>query len=81
MLNRIQTIFGALLTALGALWSMQGAGWVHFKPILCFADCVEVRDATTHWLLTGLAAIASGASLCYLTRRRKRNARSDSKPP
>ena len=81
MLSRIQTIFGALLVALGALWAMQGAGWVHIKPILCFADCVEVRGASMQWLVTGLAAIASGATLCYIARRRKRNARSNSKPP
>lgn len=30
---------GALLVALGALWSLQGADLVRIRPILCFADC------------------------------------------
>lgn len=80
MLRRLQTIFGGLLIALGALWATQGAGWVHMEPILCLADCVEVRGASPQWLVTGLAAIASGATLFCLARRRKRKANNPSKP-
>jgi hypothetical protein len=32
MVDRLLQIFAALLIALGALWSLQGAGIVHTKP-------------------------------------------------
>ncbi len=79
MVNRLLQVFGVLLIALGALWSVQGAGIVHLKPIMCFADCTELRGASGQWLATGLGAIAAGGGLWYLARRRARNARTASK--
>jgi len=79
MINRLRQIFAGLLIALGALWSLQGAGIVHLKPILCVADCAELRGASVQWLATGIGAIAVGAGLWYLARRRARNGRTESK--
>jgi hypothetical protein len=42
---------------------------------------VEVRGDSLQWRVTELAVITFGVALCYLARRRKRNTRSDSKPP
>jgi hypothetical protein len=79
MVNRLLQIFAGLLIALGALWSVQGAGIVHLKPILCVADCTELQGASMQWLATGIVVIAIGAGLWYFARRRARNARTMSK--
>jgi hypothetical protein len=78
MLNRLQQLSAVVLIALGALWSVQGAGIVHLKPILCFADCTEVQGPSVRWLATGLAVVAAGVGLLYLARRRARNPRTES---
>lgn len=75
MVNRLLQIFAALLVALGGLWTVQGAGIVHIKPILCVADCTELRGASVQWLATGILAIAVGGGLWYLAHRRTRKAR------
>ena len=62
------------LIALGALWSLQGAGMVHLKPILCFADCTELQGPSEQWLVTGIAVITAGAGLWYFARWRLRRA-------
>jgi hypothetical protein len=79
MVNRLQQIVAGLLIALGALWSVQGAGIVHLKPILGIADCAELQGASGQWLATGIGAIAVGGCLWYLAHRRARNARTESK--
>ena len=78
MINRLQRLVAVVMIALGALWSAQGAGIVHVKPILCIADCTEVQRPSGRWLATGLAVIAVGAGLWYLARQRARNARTKS---
>lgn len=72
MVNRLLQIFAGLLIALGALWSVQGAGIVHLKPILCVADCTELQGESGQWLAMGIGAIALGGGLWYLARRRAR---------
>jgi hypothetical protein len=74
--NRLQQLVAVVLIALGALWAAQGAGIVHVKPILCFADCVEVQGRSGRWILAGVAVIVSGAGLWYRARRHARNIRS-----
>jgi hypothetical protein len=79
MASRLQQIFAGLLIALGALWSVQGAGIVHLKPILCVGDCTELQGASGQWLAMGIGTIAVGGGLWYLARRRARDARTQSK--
>jgi hypothetical protein len=79
MIYRLQRVFAAVLIALGVLWSLQGAGVVHIKPILCVADCAELQGASGQWLATGMGAIAVGLALWYLARRRAKKLRSASK--
>ena len=76
IVNRLLQVVAGLLIALGALWSLQGAGFVHVKPIACVADCAELQGASGQWLATGLATVAAGAALWYFAHRRARNARS-----
>jgi hypothetical protein len=79
MLNRLQRVVAGLLIALGALWSAQGAGILHLKPLLCVADCTELQGASMQWLATGIGAIAVGGGLWYLARWQARKARTMSK--
>ena len=59
---------GALL---GALWLLQGLGLVHVKPILCAADCEEVRGPSVGWAIAGFVlASASLAGMLAVLRRR-----------
>jgi hypothetical protein len=71
MVNRLLRIFAVLLIALGLLWSLQGAGLVHVKPIACVANCTELQGASAQWLVTGLVTIAAGGGLWYFARRRR----------
>lgn len=66
MINRLLQVLAVVFIALGALWALQGAGFVHIKPILCVADCTELQGASGQWLLTGIGAIAVGMALWYL---------------
>lgn len=75
MVNRLQQIVAGVLVALGALWSLQGAGVVHLKPILCVADCTELQGASGEWLATGIGVIAVGLVLWHLARRRAKKSR------
>lgn len=79
MINRLLQVFAGVLMTLGALWSLQGAGVVHLKPILCVADCTELQGASSQWLATGIGAIVVGLALWYLTRRRAKKLRTASK--
>lgn len=79
MLNRTLQLLAGLLIALGALWSVQGAGIVHLKPILCVADCAELQGESGQWLATGLVTVVIGVCLWLFARRRTRNTRSASK--
>jgi len=69
-MSRLLQVVAGLLIALGVLWSLQGAGLVHVKPILCVTDCAELQGKSGQWLATGLAAIAVGGALWYFARRR-----------
>jgi hypothetical protein len=79
MVDRLLQVLAGLMITLGALWSVQGAGIVHLKPILCVADCTELQGASLQWLATGLGAIAAGGVLWYFARRRAQNARTSAK--
>ena len=79
MINVLLRVFAGMLIALGALWSLQGAGVVHVKPIMCVADCTELQGASVQWLATGIGTIALGLALWYLAGRRIKKMRGASK--
>jgi hypothetical protein len=78
MITVLLRVFAGMLIALGALWSLQGAGVVHVKPIMCVADCTELQGASGQWLATGIGTIALGLVLWYLAGRRAKNNRAAS---
>ena len=64
-------ICGIVLTALGLLWSLQGADLIRMKPILCVANCEPLVGGSIAWLITGIVATAVGLGL-LVTLKRKR---------
>lgn len=64
-------ICGIVLTALGLLWSLQGADLIRMKPILCVANCEPVVGGSIAWLITGIVVTAVGLGL-LITLKRKR---------
>ena len=66
----VMLIVGCVLAGLGALWTLQGAGAVHLRPILCVSNCTPVTGFTTSWLVTGLVSLAGGGTLIVLGLRR-----------
>jgi hypothetical protein len=79
MVNRLLQVL-VLQIALGALWSVQGAGIIHLKPILCFADCTELHGASGQWLRpgSGPSQLAEVSGISPPARAEPRNARTAS---
>jgi len=53
------TLLGVVLSLLGVLWFLQGAGIVHMRPILCVSHCKPVTKSVA-WMVIGAAAFAAG---------------------
>ena len=56
-------VAGVVLACLGLLWTLQGAGLVHIRPILCVSDCTPITRFTAAWLVTGLVSVLVGLGL------------------
>lgn len=60
MKKSILVLVGVISVALGALWFLQGADLIHIKPILCFADCVEISGGSKLWEGIGVLVFIVG---------------------
>ncbi len=73
----IAVIFiGVIMALLGLLWFLQGAGIIHLRPILCFANCEPITGKSPLWQAIGAIAFLSGiviigASVRRIYRKRK----------
>ena len=45
---------------LGGLWLLQGLGWIHVRPILCFTNCEPIEGASVAWATAGAFLMAGG---------------------
>jgi hypothetical protein len=62
--RRISLVLGGVVAGgLGLLWSLQGGGAVHVRPILCVSNCKPVQEASTPWLAVGVIALLIGLAL------------------
>lgn len=52
-------VLGVALAALGVLWTLQGTGVFHIRPVLCVADCKPVNKSNG-WVVAGLVALILG---------------------
>jgi hypothetical protein len=62
-MNAFKVIVGTILTALGMLWSAQGAALIQIKPILCVANCDPIASGSTLWLSIGIITTVIGLAL------------------
>ena len=60
MIRILVLSFGIIAMLLGGLWLLQGLGWVHIRPILCFADCAPIQGPSTTWAVIGALVLAVG---------------------
>lgn len=54
---------GLIAVSLGVLWSLQGAGAVHVRPIFCVANCTPITGGSAGWLALGLAFLLLGIAV------------------
>ena len=54
---------GVIEASLGVLWSLQGAGAVHLRPILCVANCKPVTEGSASWLTLGVIFMLLGIAI------------------
>lgn len=66
----VWVIVGIILTLLGVLWFLQGAGLVVIEPILCVTDCEPMTGPSTQWQVMGAAAFLAGGLLAGFFGRR-----------
>ena len=66
-------IVGTIFTALGLLWSVQGADLIQIKPILCVANCEPITGGSTVWLSIGIITTAIGLALLASIKLKRRN--------
>lgn len=59
-MRRIALVGGVLGVLLGGLWLLQGLGFVHLRPILCFANCAPVQGPSTTWTIVGAVVLTAG---------------------
>lgn len=70
-----KTVFvvGVICALLGGLWLLQGLGLVHVRPILCFADCAPLQEASPTYAIVGLLMVMGGAFAIFRSLRRRMN--------
>ena len=62
-MKTFKVIVGIILTALGLLWSAQGADLIQIKSILCVANCEPITGGSTLWLSIGIITMVIGLAL------------------
>ena len=67
-------VVGVVLVGLGLLWTLQGSGAVHLRPILCVSNCTPITGFTPSWLVTGIVSLAGGVALILAGLRRAHRA-------
>jgi hypothetical protein len=54
---------GLIAASLGVLWSLQGAGAVEVRPILCVSNCKPITDGSAPWLGLGVIFMLLGIAI------------------
>ena len=72
-MKAFKVVAGLILTALGLLWTMQGADLIQIKPILCVANCEPVTGGSTLWLSIGIITTVIGLALLASLKFKRRN--------
>jgi hypothetical protein len=65
------SVAGIVISLLGLLWLLQGAGIVHLRPVLCFANCEEITGTSYVWAVIGMITFVSGIILIVMSFKKK----------
>lgn len=68
-MKKTALVIGVIGVLLGGLWLLQGLGVVHVRPILCFADCAPIQEASSVWATIGFLALSAGIGAIFFSRR------------
>ena len=68
-MKKTALVIGVAFELLGGLWLLQGLGVVHVKPILCFANCAPVQEASLTWTIVGFLTVAIGGAALFYSRK------------
>ncbi len=60
-------LIGAFIAFLGLLWSLQGLGILHIRPIACVANCEEIVGVSPSWALVGVTTFIIGIIILILS--------------
>ena len=60
------TLVGLVAASLGVLWTLEGAGAVHVRPILCVSNCKPITGSSPGWLVAGVAVLLAGLSVVWV---------------
>ncbi len=71
---------GAFIAFLGLVWSLQGTGILHLRPIACVANCEEIAGVSPAWAVAGVIAFIIGIVIVIMSVRRFGKTHLDSKP-
>jgi hypothetical protein len=64
-MKTITLLVGVISVLLGGLWLLQGLGFVHVRPVLCFVDCAPIQGRSLTWAIIGFVLIAFGSLTVY----------------
>lgn len=70
-MKKIAFLIGLIAALLGGLWLLQGLGFVHLQPILCFADCAPVQGPSASWAAIGAALLTVGVAAVWWSLKRR----------
>jgi hypothetical protein len=65
-------LIGAFIAFLGLLWSLQGTGILHIRPIFCVTNCEEIIGVSPLWAVAGVIAFIIGIIIIVISVRRER---------
>ena len=64
-MKKVMFFAGLAVALLGTLWLLQGLGLIHIRPILCFANCAPIQEASTTWAIAGAVALTVGGAVMF----------------
>ena len=68
-------LVGVGVASLGVLWSLQGAGAVHVRPVLCVSNCKPIAGSSPGWLVAGVAVLLAGLGVVWVELRHRNHRR------
>jgi len=76
-METIDLLVGVLSVLLGGLWLLRVLGFVHVRPILCFASCAPIQGPSSAWATIGVLVLTAGVLAILYSRKRRKDTSSN----